>query len=402
MPDRPLSGAGGSANPASDREVQVQTPGEVAWDQEEDGYTTLPVRLYEIPEWRGIGQEKWMEIYVPGTDRWRRVKRHWEPVLEGLIDGCTLAECEERLAEARPDFNRASRRHIVRKVVRNLERAGMAELVLPQPPDVFDGRYERVRMLGRGGMGIVWLCQDRKRDGSPQVAVKHAWNWKTSFEKAQRSVQQEAEHLSRFDHERIARLVDTFEVDGRFHMVREFLDGEPLANLCGDPAFTEDRRILAVRQIAEALELIRGEGLFYFDLSPDNFYVEPGDRGVVVGDLGVCREIEADGIEVSSRIGTRRYAAPEMIGGGRATERSQVYALGRLYWHMVMGRIPAARSSVENVRRQNRAILELLKEEGASEAEVAFFDRACRMDPNQRPATLQEAVEILESGEVDP
>lgn len=378
-----------------ERDPIVETPGEIVWDEEIDGYSSLPVRLYEIPEWRDTWEEKWMEIYDPSSEQWTRVKKHWTPVLEGLIAGESLAECEARLEEARPDFNRATRRVIVRKVVRNLERAGMAKLVLPEAPEVFAGRFERIRQLGRGGMGIVWLCRDLEHEDQ-RVAVKHAWNWKTSFEKAEASIREEAKLLARFDTPRIVSLVDTFDVDGRFHMAREFLDGQPLSAICGSEELTEARRIRFARQIAEVVDRIWDEGLLFFDISPANFYVDRGEDALTLGDLGVTRKLEDGGVEVGSRIGTRRYAAPEMMGGGRATERSQVYALGRVYWHMVMGRIPVSRSSVDAVRRQNRAILELLRDSRASPREVEFFDRATRIDPDERPATLDEALAILE------
>lgn len=377
-------------------EPVVETRGEVAWDEEIGGYSSMPVRLLVEPRWRSTWEERWMELYVPGTGRWRRVKKHWEPVLEGLLAGETLAESEDRLAEARPDFNEATRRFIVRKVVRNLERAGMAELVTPDPPAVFDDRYERVSRLGRGGMGVVWLCRDRETDGR-EVAVKHAWNWKTRFAKAEDSIREEAEMLARFEHPRIMGLVDTFEHEGRFHLVREYLEGRSLTAWCGDEDVDETRRVQATEQVAEVLDDLRGEGWFYFDVSPANFYVDPDAWELTLGDLGVYRPIE-DGLEVSSRIGTRRYAAPEMIGGGRASEASHVYALGRLHWHVVMGRIPVSRSSVDAVRRQNRAILELLRDSRASPREVAFFDQATRVDPDERPPRVAEALELLREG----
>lgn len=368
-----------------------------SWTAEEHGYSKLGIRLTEIPRWREDDREKWMEFYHPRRERWIEIKAHWAPVLQGLVRGEELPECEARLKEARPDMNWATRRHVVRKVVNNLDRWDMIKLVTPEPPDVFGDRFQRVEKLGSGGMGVVWRCRDLGRGDRPDVAVKHAWNWKMSFENAEASIRQESELLERFDHPSIMELVDTFEHDGRFHMAREYLDGRPLVALCGRPELDERRRVRVARRIAEILDYLRAEGWFYFDVSPDNFFVEPGTDKLTLADLGLCEPIE-DGLQVRSRVGTRRYGAPEMIGGGIATERSHVYSLGRLYWKMVMGRIPVGRSTPEKVRRQDAAIAELLRESRASEQEVAFFEAACRTEPDERPATLGEALGILEDG----
>lgn len=395
MPDEgPARGAPRTASP--DREPILQTPGEVAWDREEYGHTTMPVRLYERPRWRDTGEEKWMEFYVPETGEWERVKAHWAPVLEGLIEGESLPMCEVRLRDARPDFNAATRKFIVRKVVDQLERLGMAEVVTPDPPEVFGGRFRRLDHLGRGGMGVAWLCRDLDREGEPRVVVKHAWNWRTSFESAEEALVEEAEMLERFDHPAIVSLVDTLEVDGRFHMAREFLDGRSLGGACGQPELDEEARVRAIRGVAEVLAYLRDEGWLFLDVSPDNFFVDAELANPRLVDLGLCKEAGDGRVKTSNRTGTLRYAAPEMIDGGAATQRSQIYSLGRMLWRMVTGRIPVARSTVEKVHRQDRAILEVLRDSRASAREVEFFDHATRTDPEDRPATIEEAVAILE------
>jgi len=379
-------------------EPVAETPGRVAWDAQGDGYTGLPIRLHVEPRWRETDEDTWMELYVPGDGEWRRVKKHWTPVLEGLIAGDSLSECEARVAEARPDFNRATQRYIVLKVVRALERVGVAEIVTPDPPEVFADRYEVLRQLGRGGMGVVWLCRDRERGEDPLVAVKHAWNWRTSFGKAQRSIEKEAGILASVDTPRIVSLVDTFHVDDRFHVARDFLEGDRLSSLAGEPDLDEAARVQALRDVGEALVELREAGWWYFDISPDNFYADPDTGRLILGDVGVCRPADEGGVEVSGRPGKRRYADPQLVGGGAADERSQVYALGRLAWKLVTGRIPAARSSLEAVRRQNAAILELLKDSRAARREIAFFEATCRMTPQRRPDTVEQALAILAEG----
>lgn len=374
----------------------IEIPGTLAWDEESYGYPELPIRLYEIPEWRRTGEEKWMEFYLPEKDSWEPVKAHWAPVLEGLVEGEALPWCEVRLRDARPDMNAATRAHVVRKVLRNLEHLGMAELVTPDPPERFDGRYEVLEQLGQGGIGVVWLCKDLETEGHPKVAVKHAWNWKTGFDRAEDSLKKEAEMLDRFDHPSIIRLIDTFQVEGRFHMVREFLEGRSLSSCCGTSELDGDRRVRMVEQMADQLAYIRDEGWLYLDVSPSNYYVDEELRTLKLGDLGVCKRAEDGTYEVSGRTGTTRYAAPEMMEGGTATERSLVYSLGRVLWKMVMGRIPVPRTSLEKVHRQDRAILELLRESRATEREVEFYDHATRTDPDERPATLEDAVAILD------
>lgn len=379
-----------------DRDPVVETPGEVVWDREEYGHSTLPVRLYEEPRWRDTGDSRRIEFYRPDKGSWVSVKAHWAPVLEGLVDGESIPMCEVRLRDARPDMNAATRKAVVRKVVGNLERLGMAEIVTPDPPEVFEGRYEVLEQLGRGGMGVVWLCRDRDREGA-RVAVKHAWNWRMPFEGAESSLVEEAERLRAFDHPAIVDLVDTFEVEGRFHMVREFLDGRSLASWCGDPDLGEPARVRLLGEIGELLAYFRDEGWLYLDPSPGNFYVDEVLEGLTLTDLGLCKRAPGGEVTASRRKGTLRYAAPEMMDGGAATQRSLIYSLGRVLWKMVTGRIPVARTSLEKVHRQDRAILELLRDSRASRREVDFFDHATRTDPEDRPETIEEALAILEA-----
>jgi formylglycine-generating enzyme required for sulfatase activity/predicted Ser/Thr protein kinase len=212
------------------------------------------------------------------------------------------------------------------------------------PPSEFD-EFRLERLLGRGGMGMVYLAYDTSLDR--HVAVKFIADsqpkpW------VQRYFENEARVLARMQHPNVVSVLRVGRVGEHPYIVSEYVTGSSLAEL---PMPIPWRQALGlglglVRGLAEA----HRQGVLHRDLKPSNVLVtETGE--VKLLDFGLAEPIDegADAALSSSRIiaGTLPYMAPELLAGTPATPRSDIYALGLVLRELCTGVPPRAASSTE-------------------------------------------------------
>jgi serine/threonine protein kinase len=214
------------------------------------------------------------------------------------------------------------------------------------------GPYEVLREIGRGGMGEVYLAQD-KRLGR-QVALKFL---PVSFQDdpdRRARLLSEARASSSLHSPHIAAIHDIGEHEGRAYIVMEYVEGEPLSQkLKGGPLALSEAIDLGM-QIAEALEEAHERGIIHRDIKSSNLMVTP--RGQVkVLDFGlakVTQRLAGDKEQEESRLtqpeetasgivmGTVHYMSPEQARGLRMDARTDLFSLGVVLYEMVAGRVP--------------------------------------------------------------
>ena len=214
-------------------------------------------------------------------------------------------------------------------------------------PDPFEGReikgrYRILSKLGQGGMGSVYLAEQKwmKR----KVALKVL----------KPDLGQDDAHVARFrlearltgnlDHRNIPRVYDFDQTeDGSLFIVMELVEGHTLTALIAEHgALDADRALRLGLQVAEGLQAAHRKGVVHRDIKPDNIMVETGDI-VKVMDFGVARLREMDSsrlTQVGFMVGTPQYMAPEQIEGGEVTERTDIYSLGVVLYAMLTGEVP--------------------------------------------------------------
>ena len=181
-------------------------------------------------------------------------------------------------------------------------------------PDLTGTRYELVRELGRGGMGIVYEVFDRELDRAVAmkvVAQRHGSEGRT---------------IARLEHPGIVPVHDAGLLpDGRMYYTMKLVRGASLAQWAReDHSRTDALRLFA--RVCEAVAFAHANGVVHRDLKPEN--VMAGEFGaVLVMDWGVAHAI---GEETNEIAGTLGYIAPEQSRGDRADTRSDVYALGAI------------------------------------------------------------------------
>ncbi len=214
--------------------------------------------------------------------------------------------------------------------------------------ELIGGRYQVRRPLGRGGMGQVYLAEDR--DTGREVALKVLnRRHQTSREVEERFVR-EARAASRIRHRNVVELYDFGRVpDGRPYFTMEYLPGRDLRAVIdeeGPLEFDRARRLLL--QICAALQAAHERGIIHRDVKPANcrVVVEPdGSERLEVLDFGIAKAPKQLADEHSltrtgAIMGTVGYMAPEQAKGRVLDPRADLYSVGVIAFEMLTGRLP--------------------------------------------------------------
>jgi serine/threonine-protein kinase len=215
------------------------------------------------------------------------------------------------------------------------------------------GRYEILRKIGEGGMGVVFEARHAKI--GKRVAVKVLLEKYLEKPDVVARLLQEARMASSIGHENIVDITDFGETDdGRTFVVMEFLEGESLAALLDrEGALPAARAVHIARQVASALGAAHEKGIVHRDVKPENIFItRRGDRDFVkVLDFGISKAMKPpddDGPASSPRltqtgmvIGTPLYMSPEQASGEEDLDhRIDVYALGTVLYEALTGEVP--------------------------------------------------------------
>ncbi|WP_233601952.1 protein kinase [Corallococcus sp. CA047B] len=210
----------------------------------------------------------------------------------------------------------------------------------PAFPVPFWERYRPVRFLGQGGMGRVFLAHDVRlhRD----VALKFV---RDEDPELSRRFVAEARAQARVDHERVCRVYEVGEVQGRAYIAMQYVAGEPLHALSGLLSVEQKARVL--RDAALGVHAAHQAGLVHRDLKPSNILVERAEDGALrpyVMDFGLARDWSgSEGFTATGTVlGTPQYMAPEQARGEvtRLDRRADLYSLGATLYHLLTGQPP--------------------------------------------------------------
>ncbi len=212
------------------------------------------------------------------------------------------------------------------------------------------GPYRLTRMLGEGGMGVVYLGQ---RDDIGAVAaikiLRDAWLSPARRER----FAAEQRTLAQLNHPLIARLYDAGTLmDGTPWFVMEYVEGAALTTYCRTHALTVHDRLRLFRSICEAVQHAHRHLVVHRDLKPSNILVT-NDGQVKLLDFGIAKQLEgagrpADQTRTALRLLTPAYAAPEQLSGGHIGIHTDVYALGVILYELFTGQLPFDRDGVDS------------------------------------------------------
>ena len=206
------------------------------------------------------------------------------------------------------------------------------------------GSFRVVRLLGRGGMGTVYLAE-HPVIGS-RVAIKFLHESMATSPELVARFYDEARAVNRIGHENIVGIFDLSMLPpNRYYIVMEYLDGEALSSLLRQGAVSLDEGLAILGQLCDALHCAHERGVVHRDLKPDNVFVlrRRGAAFVKLLDFGIAklRDAPAGGQTAAGMIvGTPEYMAPEQCDNRAVDARTDVYALGVMAYQMLAGVLP--------------------------------------------------------------
>lgn len=199
------------------------------------------------------------------------------------------------------------------------------------------GRYYVVSQLGRGGVGVTFLAQDRQCFDSQCVVkqLKPKTANPQTLSIARKLFNREAEIMNRLGHcDRIPRLLAYFEQDHEFFLVQELIEGHDLSQeiLPGQP-WSETKTLTLLEDVLEVLLIVQQNSVIHRDLKPSNLMRRRQDNKIILIDFGSVKQvstqiIDAEGqVKQTVAVGTKSYMPMEQIMG-RPGFYSDIYALG--------------------------------------------------------------------------
>ncbi len=190
--------------------------------------------------------------------------------------------------------------------------------------ELLKDRYRLERTLGRGGMAAVWLGHDEVLDRP--VAVKVLADTIAADAGFVARFRREARTAAGLSHPNLVGVYDFSEEGERPYLVMQFVPGEDLAALLKRGKGIDCDKL--AREMLDALAHIHGAGILHRDVKPGNIVVEPDGTAKLI-DFGIARPLDATAMTRTGLImATERFAAPEVMEGRPASERSDLYSLG--------------------------------------------------------------------------
>jgi eukaryotic-like serine/threonine-protein kinase len=207
------------------------------------------------------------------------------------------------------------------------------------PGSILSGRYEILRILGEGGMGAVYQARDRELDRL--IALKIIRSELASRPDVLKRFKQELILSRKVTHKNVVRIFDLGEFEGTKFITMEFIEGRDLKSLLNEKGkFPPEEATTIIRQVCRGLASAHAEGVIHRDLKPQNIMVEANGRASIM-DFGIARSIEQSGMTgTGAMVGTPDYMSPEQAKGSGVDSRSDLFALGLIFYEMLTGRSP--------------------------------------------------------------
>ena len=299
--------------------------------------TPVPVPLEELL-YSSEDRERFRQILAhPGETKHMKlhlVNREGQPVTV-LIKDLALKDSPDKVVsfQVQPVGSPSPLKRALQGLVDHLLPSARDYLALLQMTPLLGGRYEKVKKLGQGNFGEVWLIVDTETLGPERHYVA-----KIPFLKAANpKFRKEAAICKKLDpHPGVARLIDTLEDEGRLVIIQEYVEGLTL----GDMLDQELPRPMVERIILQLIEVVahaHKNRIMHRDIKPNNIIIQPNGNLKLL-DFGAAKALGEKDISATS-VGSPPFMAPEQIMG-QSERRSDIWAIGVLMYLLYTGELP--------------------------------------------------------------
>jgi serine/threonine-protein kinase len=208
------------------------------------------------------------------------------------------------------------------------------------------GQYRIEQYIGRGGMGVVYRAQHAHL--GRQVALKLLAPELAENESFRERFVRESRLAAAIDHPNVIPIYEADEVDGNYFIAMRYVDGVDLREvLHSQGSLPLERSLTVLTQIAGALDAAHAQGLVHRDVKPGNVLVVSGSDHYYLTDFGLTKAMSSDTAFTATGqfVGTTDYVAPEQIEGKELDRRTDVYALGCVFYECLTGSTPFRRET---------------------------------------------------------
>lgn len=307
-----------------------------------------------------------------------------QALVAGLLPGAALAHAHEHIERC------ASCRALVVELARGSHTEAMASAAtapMTAVPGIGDfapvprcvaGRFEIIRPLGRGGMGVVYEARDRARGA--RIALKTLQHVSADalvrFKNEFRAVQD-------VQHPNLVTLGELIEDRGQWWLTMELVDGVAfLAHVRPGGALDETRLRAALVQLASALQALHARGLVHRDVKPSNVLVTPAGR-VVLLDFGLVGHVDQS---ESNVVGTPAYMAPEQCLVQEVGPPADWYGVGTLLYEALTGALPFTGPALQVLKAKQEMLPRRPRERASVPEDLdALCMELLAVDPTTRP-----------------
>jgi eukaryotic-like serine/threonine-protein kinase len=276
---------------------------------------------------------------------------------------------------------------------------------------IIDQKYAVVRVLGEGGMGVVYLARDIHT--GLDVVVKAIRSELAHRADVRQRTLAEGRALAQIDHPNVVHLKSVV-VDGTsLWLVMQYIDGESLEKtIAGYVARHEhmpvDDALATLRQIASGLAAAHQEGLIHRDMKPANVLIRRKDGMAKVTDFGIAK-VSTDVVsreQTKGILGSLWYMSPEQVTGRRDLDkRVDIYALGIVLYQMLVGDVPFDAESEYEIMRMHAE--EPMPRASAKRPDVPaavdeIIQKACAKDRANRFQSCEELIAAIDHAALRP
>lgn len=224
------------------------------------------------------------------------------------------------------------------------------------------GPFRVVRLLGKGGMGAVYLAERSDGQFQQRVAVKLIRGGAGDDERLHRRFLEERQILARLDHPHIATFIDGGVTrEGRPYFVMQCVEGVPIDRYCDEHALSVEKRLELFLSVCDAVEYAHARRIVHRDLKPSNILVTADGQAKLL-DFGIAKILDVErgdtGLtRTGERLLTPEFASPEQVRGEAVSPASDVYSMGVLLHRLLSGQGPYGRDA-RTPHEVERAVLE--------------------------------------------
>jgi serine/threonine protein kinase len=239
------------------------------------------------------------------------------------------------------------------------------------PGQILDGKYEIIKVLGRGGMGTVYLSKNT-RLGNLWAIKEINSQWKNQMD-----FLTEPNILKNLKHIGIIRIVDIFFQDKNLYIVEDYIEGKTLKEYVdgNGPLSSEFVKNFSL-QLCSILDYLHSLNppIVYRDLKPSNIMITPHNKVVLI-DFGIARVYKEGQEEDTAILGSMGYIAPEQLIKNQSNAKTDIYSLGVTMFFMLTGK---------SISLPTELMFEENYPEHASKSLVKVVQKASAIEPGRR------------------